>query len=88
MLIQIKYFSFLPWLTCHLTIRQLQITIERYCFQSLIVIFFSIGVLFKLFSREVEQEGREIFYLVMRMMSISLPGIPWHLRFKVKFLFF
>lgn len=39
-------------------------------------------------TQEVEQEGREIFYLVMRMMSISLPGIPWHLRFKVKFLCF
>lgn len=39
-------------------------------------------------TQEVEQEGREIFYLVMRMMSSSLPGIPWCLRFKVKFLYF
>lgn len=37
---------------------------------------------------QVEQDGREIFYPVMRMMSNSLPGIPWHLRFKVKFLYF
>lgn len=36
----------------------------------------------------VEQEEGEIFYLVMRMMINSLPGIPWHLRFKVKFLYF
>lgn len=37
---------------------------------------------------QVEQDGREIFYPVMRMMSNSLPGIPLHLRFKVKFLYF
>lgn len=37
--------------------------------------------------QEVEEEGREMFYLVMRMMN-SLPGIPWHLRFKVKFWYF
>lgn len=39
-------------------------------------------------TQEVEQEGSEIFYLVTRLMSNSLPGIPWHLRFKVKFLYF
>lgn len=33
-------------------------------------------------TQEVEQEEREMFYLVMRMMN-SLPGIP-----KVKFLYF
>lgn len=38
-------------------------------------------------TQEVEQEGREIFYLVVRMMSNNLPGIQWHLRFKVKLYF-
>lgn len=36
----------------------------------------------------VEQEEREVFYLVMRMLRNGLPGIPWHLRLKVKFFYF
>lgn len=34
-------------------------------------------------TQEVEQEEREILYLVMRMPNSALPGIPWHLRLKI-----
>jgi len=39
-------------------------------------------------TQEVEQEEKEVFYLVMGVLSSGLFGIPWHLRLKVKFLCF